>query len=60
LTRKIKVRLDDVVACQTQFQQFIDGIDHRVHVIGDTVLACRINSAAVDTDTRRHLAAPPQ
>lgn len=41
-------RLDDVVACPTQFQQFIDGIDHRVHVVGDTVLACRINSAAID------------
>jgi glutathione synthase/RimK-type ligase-like ATP-grasp enzyme len=41
-------RLDDVVACPTQFQQFIDGADHRVHVIGDTVLACRIDSTAID------------
>jgi glutathione synthase/RimK-type ligase-like ATP-grasp enzyme len=41
-------RLDDVAACPTQFQQFIDGIDHRVHVISDTVLACRIESTAVD------------
>jgi glutathione synthase/RimK-type ligase-like ATP-grasp enzyme len=37
-----------VVACPTQFQQFIDGVDYRVHVIGETVLACRIDSAAVD------------
>jgi len=43
-----KLRLDDVVTCPTQFQQYIDGIDHRVHVIGDTVLACRIYSTAVD------------
>jgi glutathione synthase/RimK-type ligase-like ATP-grasp enzyme len=41
-------RLGDVVACSTQFQQFIDGVDHRADVVGDTVLACRIHSAAVD------------
>ena len=43
-----KARLDDVAACPTQFQQFIDGIDHRVHVVGDRVIACRIDSTAVD------------
>lgn len=43
-----RARLDDVTACPTQFQQFIDGVDYRVHVVGDAVLACRIDSAAVD------------
>ena len=43
-----KARLDDVAVCPTQFQQFIDGIDHRVHVVGDRVIACRIDSTAVD------------
>jgi glutathione synthase/RimK-type ligase-like ATP-grasp enzyme len=43
-----KTRIGDVAACPTQFQQYIDGIDHRVHVIGDTVIACRIESTAID------------
>jgi glutathione synthase/RimK-type ligase-like ATP-grasp enzyme len=43
-----KARIDDVVACPTQFQQYVDGIDYRVHVIGDAVFTCRIDSTAVD------------
>jgi glutathione synthase/RimK-type ligase-like ATP-grasp enzyme len=41
-------RLGDVTACPTQFQQYIDGTDYRVHVVGDVALACRIQSSATD------------
>jgi glutathione synthase/RimK-type ligase-like ATP-grasp enzyme len=41
-------RIEDVAACPTQFQQYVDGIDYRVHVVDDLVLACRITSDATD------------
>jgi glutathione synthase/RimK-type ligase-like ATP-grasp enzyme len=41
-------RLRDVCACPTQFQQYIDGTDVRVHVVGDEVFGCEIHSAAHD------------
>jgi glutathione synthase/RimK-type ligase-like ATP-grasp enzyme len=41
-------RLADVVWCPTQFQQYIPGIDYRVHVVGDEVFACQIISKADD------------
>jgi glutathione synthase/RimK-type ligase-like ATP-grasp enzyme len=41
-------RLDDVTACPTQFQQYIDGVDHRVHVVGEELFACRVESDAID------------
>ena len=41
-------RLDDLVWCPTQFQQYIAGDDYRVHVVGDDLFACRIASAADD------------
>jgi glutathione synthase/RimK-type ligase-like ATP-grasp enzyme len=41
-------RLDDVSACPTQFQQYVPGIDHRVHVVGRELFAARIESGAVD------------
>jgi hypothetical protein len=41
-------RLDDVVWCPTQFQQYIAGDDYRVHVVGDDLFACRIATAADD------------
>jgi len=40
--------LDDVVWCPTQFQEWIDGTDFRVHVVGDSLFACRVLSAADD------------
>ena len=47
--------LDDVViarlgnaACPLQIQEYIDGVDFRVHVVGDALFACSINSGAVD------------
>jgi len=41
-------RIQDVSTCPTQFQKFIDGVDYRVHVVGEEVFACRVESAAVD------------
>jgi hypothetical protein len=41
-------RLADVASCPTQFQQFIPGVDYRVHVVGETVFATRIESVAED------------
>jgi glutathione synthase/RimK-type ligase-like ATP-grasp enzyme len=41
-------RLPDVACCPTQFQEFIDGTDVRVHVVGEHVYAAAIESSAVD------------
>jgi glutathione synthase/RimK-type ligase-like ATP-grasp enzyme len=43
-------RLPDVANCPTQFQEFVPGIDYRVHVIGSTTYSCTITST--DTDYR--------
>ena len=48
--------LGDVAWCPTQLQQQIDGVDHRVHVVGDAVFASRIESNA---DDYRYAQAPP-
>jgi glutathione synthase/RimK-type ligase-like ATP-grasp enzyme len=48
LSAKDAARLADVVWCPTQFQQFIPGCDYRVHVVGDEVFACEIESDAED------------
>jgi glutathione synthase/RimK-type ligase-like ATP-grasp enzyme len=37
-----------VSVCPTQFQEYIAGIDYRVHVVGRDVFACRIVSTADD------------
>ena len=34
--------------CPTQFQCWVPGVDHRVHVVGEQVLAVRVLSSAVD------------
>lgn len=41
-------RLGDVASCPTQFQAYVPGTDHRVHVVGDGVYCCRIESTADD------------
>jgi glutathione synthase/RimK-type ligase-like ATP-grasp enzyme len=41
-------RMDDLHWCPTQFQEYIPGIDHRVHVVGDEVFSCQIHSTADD------------
>jgi hypothetical protein len=40
--------LDDVTWCPTQLQRWIDGVDHRVHLVGGLVFASRVESAADD------------
>ncbi len=42
------IRRLDQAACPLQLQEYIEGIDFRVHVIGDEVFACSIRSEAVD------------
>jgi glutathione synthase/RimK-type ligase-like ATP-grasp enzyme len=41
-------RLRNVVWCPTQFQAYVPGREHRVHVVGDEVYACEIVSDADD------------
>ena len=41
-------RLADVSSCPTQFQQYVAGTDHRVHVVGTEVFACEIRCPADD------------
>lgn len=41
-------RLGDITYCPTQFQQYVPGIDVRVHVVGDRLFACEILSDADD------------
>ncbi len=41
-------RLSDVIYCPTQFQQYIPGRDHRVHVVGDEIFPCEIICDATD------------
>jgi hypothetical protein len=48
VTEAHSARFDDVASCPTQFQQYIEGSEYRVHVAGDAVFACRIVSAADD------------
>jgi hypothetical protein len=43
-----RARLDNVRWCPTQFQQYVAGTDHRVHVVGDEVFCCAIHSDADD------------
>ncbi|HEY1294110.1 MAG TPA: RimK domain-containing protein ATP-grasp [Chloroflexota bacterium] len=43
-----RTRLSDVATCPTQFQARVVGTDFRVHVVGDDVFACRIESSAPD------------
>lgn len=42
LTPNDRPRLDDVASCPTQFQQYVSGTEHRVHVVGEDVFACKI------------------
>lgn len=41
-------RLQDVTFCPTQFQRYIAGRDHRVHVVGNEVFACEVVAAVDD------------
>lgn len=41
-------RLNDVAHCPTQFQQYVEGNDFRIHVVGEEVFGCEICSTADD------------
>ena len=41
-------RFSSITACPTQFQQYIGGLDYRVHVVGDEVFACEVMCSADD------------
>jgi glutathione synthase/RimK-type ligase-like ATP-grasp enzyme len=48
-------RMHNIASCPTQFQQYIEGTDHRVHVVGEEVFACAI---VADADDYRYAAGP--
>jgi glutathione synthase/RimK-type ligase-like ATP-grasp enzyme len=48
LTNDHNRRLHDIEHCPTQFQEYVDGVDVRIHVVGDDVFACEIESPADD------------
>jgi glutathione synthase/RimK-type ligase-like ATP-grasp enzyme len=48
LTDTHRERLHWVNSCPTQFQEFVEGVDYRVHVVGKNVFPCRIVSKADD------------
>jgi glutathione synthase/RimK-type ligase-like ATP-grasp enzyme len=41
-------RLRDVRWCPTQFQEYVEGLEHRVHVVGHEVFCCEVRSDATD------------
>ncbi len=41
-------RLDQLQACPTQFQEYVAGIDVRVHVVGERIFATEIDTTATD------------
>jgi hypothetical protein len=48
LTPAHRDRLANVETCPTQFQERIEGVDVRLHVVGETTFACEIESGADD------------
>jgi glutathione synthase/RimK-type ligase-like ATP-grasp enzyme len=54
LTAEHSDRLGDIVTCPTQFQEYVDGTDVRVHVVGDETFGCEIESSADDYRYAHH------
>jgi len=48
LTRPRHAHLDAVTSCPTQFQEYVPGVDYRVHVVGADALVCELVSTADD------------
>jgi len=48
MTSEERNRIDDLRWCPTQFQQFIEGTDYRIHVVGEDTFASQIVSGAAD------------
>jgi len=53
-------RFDDLSWCPTQFQRFVPGRDHRVHVVGDELFACEVLSDADDYRYAARTGAPAE
>lgn len=51
-------RLEEIATCPTQFQEYIGGVDYRVHVVGPDVFPCRIVSDADDYRQAEQQGAP--
>lgn len=45
---RAEARLDRIRLCPTMFQEYVPGVDYRVHVIGERVISSRIVSPTVD------------
>jgi glutathione synthase/RimK-type ligase-like ATP-grasp enzyme len=60
LTPQHRERFCNLAYCPTQFQQWIPGIDVRVHVVGEEVFACQIGSCADDYRYPRNPDEAPQ
>jgi glutathione synthase/RimK-type ligase-like ATP-grasp enzyme len=48
VTQAHRERFGNLANCPTQFQQCIEGVDIRVHVVGEAVFAAKVESAATD------------
>ena len=52
-------RLARIRWCPVQFQAYVDGVDVRVHTIGESAFAARITSEAIDYRYGDHSGAAP-
>lgn len=48
VTATKRAQLDAIAVCPTQFQEWVRGVDYRVHLVGDDVFACELVSEADD------------
>lgn len=48
LGERHRARYGDLSWCPTQFQQYVPGVDYRVHVLADAVFTARVSSSADD------------
>ncbi|HKE86178.1 MAG TPA: hypothetical protein VKB50_20600 [Vicinamibacterales bacterium] len=48
VTAQKRAQLDTVTTCPTQFQEYVPGIDYRVHVVGNDAFVCELVSEADD------------
>jgi glutathione synthase/RimK-type ligase-like ATP-grasp enzyme len=48
LTLEDLIRLDNILWCPVQFQQYVEGVNIRVHTIGESLYASRIDTNRID------------
>jgi glutathione synthase/RimK-type ligase-like ATP-grasp enzyme len=59
LTDDAAERLRDVEVCPTMFQEFVPGVDVRVHVVGSELFACEIVADRIDYRYSRQMSMHP-